>query len=544
MKKIFALLLALVMVMGLVACGGNSSGNESPNPDTSNSPETPAEKVLTIGLTTDVTPLDCVNPTGEIAANINNIMYPTLVAATQDDKGNLQVVYQLMESIEASEDNKSFTIKLRDDVNWSDGEPVKAADVVFAIDLFTDPVVGSTSMATFLTMLDGVVDERKGYREEGSELVGAEVVDEKTLVIHTSSEYGVDFIETRLCYNLYALPQHVLGNVDRASLLGSNEAIKSDVVYGAFYVHSFTSASELILAANEDYYKGAPKLDYIRFVFTTASSIATSLASGDIDMAWPGSLDAADYAYVAGLSNVESTVGAPNSLTALFINNEVISDVRVRQAISMAINRDAIVNGVLGGYGEISNLPVSSVSPYYTEDFATPAFDVEAAKALIADAGWTGKTVKLSIGSGKVTTQNIAALVQNNLNAIGLNVEIETVDNAVLNCIMGMYEITFVTQTEQPLTPSHTLGILVNTGSWSKYETKEAADLYAKLTAPCTPDELMSTMYELQKIVATDYPVVPLYNSTALLAKTTNVTVGGPASFGMLVNIHEWDVAG
>lgn len=554
MKKIIALLLALVMVMGLVACGGNNAGNtESPNPDTSENPgtsetpetpETPAEKVLTIGLTSDVTPLDCVNPTTETAAWINNIMYPTLVAAAQDENGNLKVVYQLMESIEASEDNKTFTIKIRSDVKWSDGEPVKASDVVFAIDLFTDPVVGSTSMATFLTMLDGIVDARKGYRAEGAELTSAEAVDETTLVIHTSGEYDVDFIETRLCYNLYALPEHVLGDVDRASLLGSSEAIESDVVYGAFYVYDFTTASELILAANESYFLGAPKLDYIRFVFTTASSIATSLASGDIDMAWPGSLDAADYAYVAGLSNVETTVGAPNSLTALFINNEVVPDARVREAISLAINRQAIVDGVLGGYGEISNLPVSSVSPYYCEQYATPAFDVEAAKALIEEAGWTGKTLKLSIGSGKVTTQNIAALVQNNLNAIGLNVEIEVVDNAVLNCIMGQYEITFITQTEQPLTPSHTLGILVNTGSWCKYETQEAADLYAKLTAPTTPDELMSVMERLQEIVATEYPVVPLYNATSLLAKTNNMTVGGPASFGMLVNIHEWDVAG
>ena len=547
MKKIISLLLAMIMVLGLVACGGGSNENPdtSNNPDTSETPSdsTPAEKVLTIGLTSDVTPLDCVNPTTETAAWINNIMYPTLVAADQDENGNLEVVYQLMESIEAGEDNKSFTITLRSDVYWSDGEPVKASDVVFAIDLFTDPVVGSTSMATFLTMLDGIVDSRKGYRAEGSELTGAEAIDEKTLVVYTSGEYDVDFIETRLCYNLYALPEHVLGDVDRATLLGSNEAIESDVVYGAFYVYDFTTASELVLAANENYYLGAPKLDYIRFIFTTASSIATSLASGDIDMAWPGTLDAADYAYVAGLSNVDSTVGAPNSLTALFINNEVIDDVRVRQAISMAINREAIVDGVLGGYGEVSNLPVSSTSPYYNETYATPVFDVEGAKALIEEAGWTGKTVKLTIGSGKVTTQNIAALVQNNLNAIGLVVEIEVVDNAVLNCIMGQYELTFITQTEQPLTPSHTLGILVNTGSWCKYETEEAANLYASLTAPTTDEELQTIMDRLQEIVATEYPVVPLYNATSLLAKTDNMTYGGPASFGMLCDIHLWDVA-
>lgn len=552
MKKKLSLLLALVMMVSLfAACGEKTpTGSDEPNtpsqevsqPVDSQKPSQDVEKTLTIGLTSDVTPLSCVDPTTETAAWINNIMYPTLVTAAKNASGDLEIVYQLLESC-TTEDNKTFTLKLRDGVYWSDGVQVTAEDVVFSIDLFTDPVVGSTSMATFITMLEGCADAKKGYRAEGAELTSAYVVDDLTLNIVCSEEYDADFIVNRLCYNLYALPQHVLGDVDRASLLTADEAFKSDVVYGAFKLYSYTSASELVLAANENYYKGAPKLDYIRFVFTTAAQITTQLASGEIDMAWPGSIDAADYEYVASLSNVVTEVGAPNSLTALFVNNERISDVNVRKAISLAINREAIVSGILGGYAEVSNLPVSSTSPYYNEEYGTPEYNIELAKQLIADSGFN-TPIAITIGTGKTTIQNIAAMIQASLQEIGLTVELKTSDNAVLDCIFGDYDLVIVSQTEQPLTPSHTLGILVNTGSWCKYETEESVSLYAALTQPATAEERQQIMDRLQEIVATEYPVIPLYNSTSLLAKTTNMTYGGPASFGMLADIELWDVVG
>ena len=555
MKKLIAMLLAMAMVFALVACGGSndkpssnqgaaSSGNASAStstPDASTPSQDDVEKTLTVGLTSDVTPLSSVNPTTETAAWINNIMYPTLVAADVNEAGELEIVYQLLESC-TTEDNKTFTLKLKDNIYWSDGKKVTAEDVVFAVDCFTNPDVGSTSMATFLTMLDGIVDGRKGYREAGTELTAASVVDELTLNIVCSSEYDVDFIVNRLCYNLYALPKHVLGDIPATELLASDAVFKSDVVYGAFSLHSFVSASELVLAANENYYQGAPKLDYIRFVFTTAAQITTQLASGEIDMAWPGTIDAADYAYVASLENCVTEVGAPNSLVALFVNNERIPDVNVRKAISLAIDRQAIVDGILGGYGEISNLPVSSTSPYINNTYATPEMNVELAKQLVADSGFN-TPISITIGTGKTTTQNIAAMLQASLQAIGLNVEIKTSDNAVLDCIFGDYDLVIITQTEQPLTPSHTLGIAINTGSWCKYETAESVELYGKLMAPTTDEELQAVMNRLQEIVATEYPIVPLYNATSLLAKTKNMTYGGPASYGMLADIHLWDVA-
>ena len=556
MKKKLSLFLALVMMLSLFAGCGEKAPEQSNEPAPNQSASQPAdsqqpsgpsqpaedvEKTLTIGLTSDVTPLSSVNPTTETAAWINNIMYPTLVAADTNENGGLEIVYQLLESC-TTEDNLTFHLKLKDNIFWSDGEKVTAEDVVFAIDTFTNPDVGSTSMATFLTMLDGIEDPKKGYRAAGSELTAAYVVDELTLAVVCNEPYNEDFIVNRLCYNLYALPQHILGSVAPAELLGADETFASDVVYGAFKLHSYTTASELVLVANESYYQGAPKLDYIRFVFTTAAQITTQLASGEIDMAWPGSLDAADYGYVASLDNVVSEVGAPNSLVALFVNNERIPDVNVRKAISLAIDRTAIVNGILGGYGEVSNLPVSSTSPYFNEEYATPEYNPELAKQLIADSGFD-TPISITIGTGKTTTQNIAAMIQASLQAVGLNVEIKTSDNAVLDCIFGDYDLVFITQTEQPLTPSHTLGILLDTGSWCKYATEESVSLFKKLTTPSTPEELQATMDRLQEIVATEYPVVPLYNATSLLAKTNNMTVGGPASFGMLVDVHLWDVA-
>lgn len=558
MKKMLALVLALAMTLSLAACGGGSGSETNTNtpeasapvssePEQSGGDQTgdagqTGEKVMTIGLTSDITPLSCVDPTTETAAWINNIMYPTLVTAVQNDQGTLDIQWQLATDV-TTEDNVHFQIHLRDDVYWSDGEKVTADDVVFAIDCFTNPEVGSTSMATFITMMMGT-DSKKGYREEGSELTCATAVDENTVEIVCNSEYSLDFIITRLCYNLYALPQHILGDIPAAELLGSDEVYASKVVYGAFYVDSYISASELVLAANESYYKGAPKLDNIRFVFLTSAQITSQLASGEIDMAWPGTIDTADYEYVKGLENIETSVGAPNALVALFINNEKIPDANVRNAISLAIDRSMLVENVLGGYGEISNVPLSSTSAYLCQDYATPTYDVEAAKALLAESDFDlSQTLYLSIGAGKQTAKNNALLIEAQLEAIGFNIEIKEVENAVLDCIMGQYDITFITQTEQPLTPSHTLGIILYNNSWCKYSNPEADALYDSLSTNISAEQMMENIYALQEIVVTDYPVVPLYNATSLLAKNACVTYGGPASYGMLADIELWDVA-
>ena len=556
MKKFLALLMALAMTLGLAACGGDTGAASTPASTPDASVSTPAstpdasdeqsdadvEKIMTLGLTADITPLNCVDPSSETAARINNIMYPTLTSAAQNAEGKLEVVYQLLESC-TTEDNKTFTLKLREDVCWSDGEPVTAEDVVFSIDLFTDPAVGSTSMATYLIMLDGITDTKKGYRDADTELTSAYVVDEYTLNIVCSDEYDEDFVINRLCYNLYALPQHILGGIERSELINSQAAVDSKVVYGAFYVHSYATASELVLAANENYYLGAPKLDYLRILFLDSSQITTMLASGDLDIAYPGTIDAADYEYVRSLENVTTEIGAPNSVVSLFLNNESIPDVNVRKAISLAIDRAAIVDGILGGYGEVSNQPVSSSSAYLSPEHSTPVYDVEQAKQLVADSGFN-QPLTITVTTGNTTMRNVAALIQSSLAEIGLTVEIESADNAVLACLMGKYDMVIITQTEQPLTPSHTLGIHLNNGAWTKYATEESVALYKALTAPTTDEELTQIMYDLQEIVATDYPSVPMYNATVLLAKSNNVLVGGPASYGMLVNIHEWDVAG
>lgn len=553
MKKMLALVLALAMTLSLAACGGSDPQPSSdPTPSgvstsapVSGEPEPTSgqsgEKVLTIGLTSDITPLSCVDPTTETAAWVNNIMYPTLVTAVQNEQGTLDVQWQLATDV-TTEDNVHFQVHLRDDVYWSDGEKVTADDVVFAVDCFTNPEVGSTSMATFITMLMGT-DSKQGYREEGAELECAYALDENTVEIVCDSEYSLDFIVTRLCYNLYALPEHILGDIPAAELLASDEVFASNVVYGAFYVESYISASELVLAANQAYYKGAPKLDNIRFVFLTSAQITSQLASGEIDMAWPGTIDTADYEYVTGLDNVETSVGAPNSLVALFINNEKIPDAKVRNAISLAIDRNMLVENVLGGYGEVANVPLSSTSAYLCPDYATPTYDVEAAKALLAESDFDlSQTLYLSVGAGKQTAKNNALLIEAQLEAIGFNIEIKEVENAVLDCIMGEYDLTFITQTEQPMTPSHTLGIILYNNSWCKYSNPEADTLYDSLSTNISSEQLMENIYALQEIVVTDHPVVPLYNATSLLAKNQRVTYGGPASYGMLADVELWDV--
>lgn len=158
--------------------------------------------------------------------------------------------------------------------------------------------------------------------------------------------------------------------------------------------------------ANPDYWRGAPKLDKLNIKIVDGSQLYAGLQSGEIDITQHtmSVIPPEDYASVETLDNVEVIYGSPVTNQSMFIQTGNIPDVRVRQAMLYAINREQILNELLNGHGEVVDGFLSSASPFFDDSITPVPYDPDKAKALLADAGWDGsQTLRFYVNSGDST---------------------------------------------------------------------------------------------------------------------------------------------
>lgn len=331
-----------------------------------------------------------------------------------------------------SADGKVITYKLRDDVKWSDGEPLTADDYVFTWQMIMSDKNAVMSRDPFDTAVEKV-----------------EAPDKSTLVVTFKEPYApwqakVFTGSAGPVSGAGALPKHILepvfqkdGTIDNAEW---NR--KPTVGIGPYLFKEWQSGSHLIFEANPNYWQGKPKLDqiYIRIVPDDAAQIA-ALKAGDSDVGtfidysvMPeleqlGTLDlvkaASGYqeSWFFNLSTDEKTKGHP-----------ALQDVNVRKAIVMAVDREKIVKDLLGGRTKVSSTFWED-TPYADPSQKPLAYDLEGAKKLLDDAGWKVGAdgirekdgVKLKLRYATTTRdirKNTQVIVQQMLKEAGIDVEL------------------------------------------------------------------------------------------------------------------------
>ena len=146
-----------------------------------------------------------------------------------------------------------------------------------------------------------------------------------------------------------------------------------DVVSGPFIVTDFDVDHYISYEANKDYWKGAPKIDKLNIKIVDGSQLYAGLQSGEIDITQQTMSDIPqeDYESVEALDNVEVVYGSPVTNQSVFIQTKNVPDVKVRQAMLYAIDRQQILEELLNGHGEIVDGFLSSASPFY-DDSLTP----------------------------------------------------------------------------------------------------------------------------------------------------------------------------
>lgn len=548
-NRILSLLLAGVMALGLTACGASNAGaaadetgsaavsTESASSDTAAS----GEKIINVGVTNTIGSL---NPLllngGEINKYATGLMFLPLMELDAD----LNFEGMLADSI-TTEDNKNFIVHIDDAATWSDGTPVTADDVVYTALRLASPVIGNTAMMYYV--FEGVGDD--GFVEEGAESIdGIQKVDDKTVQFTTKEEMPITTFENSYARYLLTLPKHVIEQYSEEELSTAEWFNHPDVVSGPFIVTDFDVDHYISYEANKDYWKGAPKIDKLNIKIVDGSQLYAGLQSGEIDITQQTMSDIPqeDYESVEALDNVEVVYGSPVTNQSVFIQTKNVPDVKVRQAMLYAIDRQQILEELLNGHGEIVDGFLSSASPFYDDSLTPVSYDPEKAKALLEEAGWDGsQTIRFYVNSGDSTFVNAASIIAAEWAAVGIKAEIQTVDFATLMSVAGTedYDVLAVQYTYAPVDPYPDVAwLLGGEGSWTGYSDDTLNDALTKSQLTSDPEETKELFSVVDKKVQEDVPMFSAYVISAQGAVSKRITGATPSVYGFFDDVQNWDV--
>lgn len=424
-KKSLWLFLALMLAFGIFlgACSGSqtsnegSSSNENTEGETTESTEPQDGGDLIVGSTGSPTLFNPLYSTDTASSDIEGFIFDGLVSSDTEFNPTLH----LAESINESEDGLTYTVKVKEGVKWHDGEELTADDVVFTYNVPLSPDYNGERGSNF-DMIESVTK-----------------VDDYTVEFKLK-EKNASFYPITLSY--YILPEHILGEVPIAELGEHEFNTKNPIGTGAFKFEEWKDGQYVKVVANDDYFLGRPHLDSITYkIVPDMDALLAQLQAGDVHYV-PG-IPATDVETVQSFSGVKLESGLDLAYTYIGWNqkNEMFQDKKVRQALTMAIDRQSIVDSILNGEGEVAHVPESPLSWAYSDDVTKFDYDPEKAKELLKEAGWEdtdgdgildkdGKKFSFNIktNQGNKVREDISVVVQQQLAEIGIEVKPEIIE--------------------------------------------------------------------------------------------------------------------
>ena len=440
---------------------------------------------FTVGVTQDV---DSLNPFTGIASasyEIYQLQYETLTDYAAKD---FSAAPALAQSWDTSPDGLTWTYHLRPGVKWSDGQPLTAHDVAYT---FNRVMTGKYEQTNFGNYVAG--------------LTSVEATDDLTVVMKVKKPSPI-----MLHLYVYILPEHIWKDIDEKKVksFGNEPGPDGLVGSGPYRVVEHKKGQFIRMEVNKSYYKGAPKVDEVVFrVFQNEDSLAQALRRGEIDFADSLTANVFDSlknaegvktfpASYSGFDEIAFNTGAAlDDGTPIGDGHPALKDVKLRQALSYAIDNKTLVDRVLGGYGEpgSSFIPPLYQSLHYDPGATAYTFDPEKAKTLLDEAGYTmgpdgirtmpggGRklTFRLLGRSSSQNSKQTVEFVTGWLKDVGIDVKPKIVSEDALTEIIGegkfdMFEWGWVVEPD----PNYQL----STFTCANRSYKDGGSIYANLS--------------------------------------------------------------
>ena len=533
MKKKISLMLAAALTAGLAltGCGGSKTSDTTDNTAGAENESTAEVKgvdvdttgYLVAALNADIQTADVQKTSKDYEVPFN--IFDRLVDVEVGTDGNSKIVPSLAESWDISDDGLEYTFHLRQGVKFHNGNDFTAEDVAY-------------TFHRMLTVEGGVntefIDQIKGADEllagETDTLEGVEVVDDYTIKV-TLKEPFAGFLAS------ISSPGVSIYDSEATEAAGDQFGMDPAVTVGTgpFEFSSWSFNNQLVLTRNEDYWKGASGLPGVVIkIIPDTETQSMMFESGELDIL---DLDyAADSVDRFTETYPDQIVQGPRVGIVYFtmnFNKEPFQDVRVRKAVQMSIDRQAILDALYGGRGQVEQ----GIFPHgligFNPDQEEIKYDPEAAKALLAEAGYAdGFDMEIAADSSASDTMTMALeIVSDQLAEVGIRAEIKNYDESTWletrkSGELGSFMSTWSADYNDPDNFIYTFfGIEEKTRIRSiNYPDTEVMERVAKARTIVNEDERLAEYKALEeKLIHEDAAWVPMFSRLHLFAVSKRV---------------------
>jgi len=447
-----------------------------------------AKDDITIALQLEPPHMD---PTSAAAGAIDSVLYTNVFEGLTRFMGDGSVVPGLAESWEISDDGLTYTFKLQSGVTFHDGTTMDAEDVKFSLDR-----IGA----------DDSANAQKALFEAISEV---NVIDPMTVEIKLSEPNGNMIFNLAWGDAVIVAPESI-------------ENIKQmPIGTGAFKFANWAQGDKVELTRNDAYWGDAPSLASATFKFISDPTAAfASVMAEDVDVfvSFPAPENLPQF---EADPRFQVLYGSTEGETILSTNNKMppFDNVKVREALAHAIDRQAIIDGAMFGMGTPIGTHFAPHNPAYVDLTAQSNYDPEKSRALLAEAGFPdGFETTLHLPPPSYARRG-GEIIAAQLAQVGIKAEITNVEWAqwLETVFRGKdFGLTIVSHTE-PMD----IGIYANPDYYFQYDNKAFQDLIAKLNVTADPDMRTEMLAEAQQIIADDYVNGYLFQlALATVAKT------------------------
>lgn len=472
------------------------------------------------------------------SSSVTSMIFAGLMKVDKDQN----LMPDLAKSWDISEDQRTIKFSLRDDVKWHDGAPWSSADLLFQYEMMIHPDVPSA------------------YKETFFQIEKAEAPDDFTFIVTFKEPYAPAL--ARLS-GMGGLPKHLLGKTKPVDLIKSPLARKP-VGNGPWRFVEWQAQTKIVVESNPDHFDGRPMMSkaVTRIIPDTATQFL-ELKAGGIDMM---ALRPLQYLKQTDTKffkeNYEKYKYLGNGYTYLGYNlkRPLFADKRVRQALTYAIDKNEVIEGVLLGLGQAATGPFKPGTWAYKDDVKKYEYSPQKAKALFAEAGWIdtdgdgildkdGKLFEFEIitNQGNNLRSKTAEILQQKLKKVGVKVKVRVIEwssfiNNFINkrdfdaCILGwglgidpdQYSIWHSSKTGE-----HEFNFV-------SYSNTEVDDILDKARRTFDIEERKKYYFRFQDILADEQPYTFLYVGESLPVVSKRVRGIAPGPAGISYNFDKW----
>lgn len=520
LKYIFFIFIILIAIVTIYIINNNEQHEQDEVENVANQEE--VEQILNLGIAG----FDIMNPilsNNKYVQSISKLIYEPLISINNN--------YELENCIAsewAKTSENTYVIKLKENVVWSNEKKCTAEDVLYTIDRLKE----NTNSNIYIYNVQYIVQ--------------AEIVDTYTIKITLSKE--IPFFEYNL--NFPIMCKAYFGEES----FWDSEKSKAPIGTGKYKITEI-QGSKITLTKNENYWKDEKsQIQTIRInLYETIGEMYNDFKLGKLDLVNTTNVNIEDYIGTIGYNKIED-IGREYDYLAFNMESNILSIIEVRQAISYAIDKNAIISSIYNGKYTVSDFPLPTTSWLYQGNNEN-IYNPEKAKQILQDNGWEFKynywqkyvnyytrklNFRLVVNSSNATRVAVAEVIKSQLEAIGIKVTIVQANDYTYNnyktnknydmILCGTYIGT-----------SPDLSRYFADGNLAKFENEEAKTIINDLKN-ITDAELSKQKYKrLYEIYIAEIPYISLYHGYDITAYSKNLAGSISANwYNMFLNINNW----